>query len=86
MKHSRPVINFGFNKIGVFCLQNQVKRDEGFLWDLIGHYEVLLESGITLYVLTQPSHDVRTTLLRRRFSVLTSSQRPYNVVLTSCAS
>ena len=30
-------------------------------------------------------HDVRTTSLQRRFSVLTSFQRPYNVVLTSCA-
>ena len=31
--------------------------------------------------LTQPIHDVRTTL-RHFFSVLTSFQRPYNVVLT----
>ena len=30
-------------------------------------------------------HDVRTTLLRRHFNVLTSFQRPCNVVLTSCA-
>ena len=36
--------------------------------------------------LTQLSHDVRTTLLRGRISVVTSFQRPYNVVLTSCAS
>ena len=35
---------------------------------------------------TQLAHDVRTTLLRRRFNVFTSFQRPYNVVLTSCAS
>ena len=35
---------------------------------------------------TQPTHDVRTTLLRHRFSVLTPFQRSYNVVLTSCAS
>ena len=33
----------------------------------------------------QPSHDVRTTLHGRRFNVFTSYQRPYNVVLTSCA-
>ena len=31
------------------------------------------------------AHDVRTTLLRRHFNVLTSYQRPYNVVLTLCA-
>ena len=35
-------------------------------------------------VLVQPTYDVRTTLLRCLFSVLTSSQRPYNIVLTSC--
>ena len=33
---------------------------------------------------TQPAHDVRTTLYWRRFNVLTSFHRPYNVVLTSC--
>ena len=30
-------------------------------------------------------HDIRMTLSGRRFKVLTSYQRPYNVVLTSCA-
>ena len=36
--------------------------------------------------LTYPhqAHDVRTTLLRCLFKVLTSFTRPYNVVLTSC--
>ena len=34
---------------------------------------------------TLPAHDVRTTLLRRRFDILTSVQRPYTVFLTSCA-
>ena len=29
-------------------------------------------------------HNVRTTLLRRRFNILMSVQRPYNVVLTLC--
>ena len=35
--------------------------------------------------MTQPEHDVRTTLHGRRFNVLTSYQRPYDVILTSCA-
>ena len=34
---------------------------------------------------SQQAHDVKTTLLRRHFNVLTSLQRPFNVVLTSCA-
>ena len=34
---------------------------------------------------SQPARDVKTTLIRRRFKVLTSLQRPYNVVSTSCA-
>jgi len=34
---------------------------------------------------TQQAHDVRTTLLRHHFTVLTLWQRPNNVVLTSCA-
>ena len=34
---------------------------------------------------SQPAHDVKTTVLGRYYSVLTSFQRPYNVVLTSCA-
>ena len=33
----------------------------------------------------QSAHDVRTMLLRRHFDVSTSLQRPYNVVLKSCA-
>ena len=33
-------------------------------------------------IITQLAHDCRTTLLQRRFKVLTSFQRPYNVVLT----
>ena len=37
----------------------------------------------TFYV--HPAHNVKTTLSRRRFNVLKSLQRPYNVVLTSCA-
>ena len=34
----------------------------------------------------QLPHDVRTTLLQRHFTVLMSFQRPYNIVLTLCAS
>ena len=35
---------------------------------------------------SRPTHDARTTLIRHRFNVLTLYQRPYNAVLTSCAS
>ena len=37
-------------------------------------------------LLTQPAHDVRTTLLRRCFNVVMSFQRPCNVIRASCAS
>ena len=46
----------------------------------------MVRNMIELIELIQPANDVRTTLLQRRFNVLTSFQRPYNVVLTSCAS
>ena len=34
---------------------------------------------------TQRAHDIQKTLLRRHFSVATSFQRPYDIVLTLCA-
>ena len=61
-----------------------------FPWE---YQKILLEPGNNFlkkiferYREFQPPHNVKTTLIRRHFNVLTSYQRPYNVVLTSCAS
>ena len=40
-----------------------------------------MEIGHNIDVLSQPAHNVRTTLLRTHFSVMTSFQRPCNFVL-----
>ena len=46
----------------------------------------MVENDQKKNLLPQPAHDVRTTSMQRRFNVLTSFQRPYNVVLMSCTS
>ena len=57
----------------------------------VGHFLLILTvSTITLFIFShqkptvvQPSQNVRTTLYGRRFDVLATYQRPYNVVLKS---
>ena len=58
-----------------------------------GKFYSLLRDGLStilfciaeLLIISQLAHAIRTTLLQRGFNVLTSFQRPYNVVLTLCA-
>ena len=38
-----------------------------------------------LYIVTQPEHDISTTLYGRCYDIKTRKRRRYNVVLTSCA-
>ena len=49
------------------------------------HFRCGLHLSAKRMINTQPTNDVRTTLIRLRFNLLTSFQHPYNVVLTSCA-
>ena len=65
--------NASFDKISL------INFWEWWLWKVI-------TGDLNIREPSQLAHDVRTTLLRRRFNVLTSFQRLYNVVLTSCAS
>ena len=50
-----------------------------------GELKIRSSYGELELIAAQPANEVRTTLLSRRFNILTSLQRPYNVILTSCA-
>ena len=55
-------------------------------WSIwLSESEHFWSSKMFLSLITQPTHDVRTTLYGPCCNVLTSYQCPYNVVLMSCA-
>ena len=98
-KHNRTKLSFSFPFSSVeWIFHNLSVENSGvsfyfnsllYCYGRWEEYKCIYENifvPLSIFLHSQPAHDVRTTLYGRRFNVLTSFQNPHDVVLKSCVS